>query len=158
MKRNSFIAAALTVLLATFARPCLAEPTSALLDFTYDGNTGKLTVVHTFNERPSGPCMFRLRANIYYEGRMVAVGVSPLVSKLQNKVRVNRVVLKRMPGVAQRNGKDPILTIQAKSTCRGNTIVSNAVARFVKCGAGVRALPAQTFLNLLSAKLNHLFL
>lgn len=129
-----------------------ATPTESSLTFTYGGNTGRISIKNTFDSSASSSdgCIQRLRANVSYKGKVFAS--SPLSTR---NVRSGRAETYRaqVGGILNRGGAPAVLTIQSKTECNGVSFVSNAVARYVICGRGIRKSTPLEFLADLRSKL-----
>lgn len=149
MKKFTFVC----VLVLVFVVPltALADPSSATLDFIYRA-TGKLTVNVKLNEEVSSrACRIRYRATVYHENDEPDdkfVYTQEIASRLLIKGRKSSSLRPDLVrGVLPRNGEDAVLAIQASINCPGQArILTNALARFVKCGATVRRLSGRAFL------------
>lgn len=143
--------------LLTFGAGDVAAQSSAKLDFTWSPN-GSLNAKVTHNTRPAKGCVFRLRAAVGGERQKRLDHVGPVVtrqvSKRKRLARVQTVKVTGLPGVGDFTTGDPVLTLQSKTTCGKKEVVSNAVARFVKCGRNVPKVTATKFLETLKTKAN----
>jgi len=142
--------------LVTFGVGSASAQTSSQLQFTWSP-TGTLNAKVTYNRRPDRGCVFRLRAAVSGERQTQVDAVGPVVtrrapSKLRRLSRVQNIEVSGLPGVGAFSTGDPVLTLQAKMTCGSRTIVSNAVARFVKCGRNVPKVSASKFLEVLKER------
>lgn len=141
--------------LVTFGVQSAAAQSSAKLDFTWSPN-GSLEATVTHNTRPAKGCVFRLRAVVSGERQKRFDHVGPVVTRQVGKskrlARVQRVKVTGLPGVGRFSTGDPVLTLQSKTTCGKKEVVSNAVARFVKCGRNVPRVKATEFLATLKRR------
>lgn len=142
--------------LVTFGVGSASAQTSSQLDFSWSPD-GSLTAKVTYNRRPARGCVFRLRAAVSGERQTRLDAVGAVVtrrapSKRRRLARVQNIEVSGLPGVGAFSTGDPVLTLQAKMTCGSSTIVSNAVARFVKCGRNVPKVSADEFLNQLAER------
>jgi hypothetical protein len=139
------------------ALPKKGLPTEATLEFTWSPD-GSMTVVHTLNRQVSRAdgCRVRLRAAIGGEAQRRRILTRSVLSKRVGSPftsRILRVRAEGLPSVGRFTTGDAVLTIQAQTTCRrGRKIVSNAVARFVKCGSDAPRVSGATFLGILSRR------
>ncbi len=158
MKSRSVLSVAALVLGVLVFSPLpiayAANPTSAELSFTYNVNTGLLRISHEFNRNPDKVCRVTVRGLIAYEGLNSAASVRSIKTRAVTKSRLLKFRAYNLPGVAKDgNQLDPILTLQARSTCGNTTIVSNATARYVTCGLGSVGVSPGTFLKLVAKRI-----
>ncbi|MFM1848717.1 MAG: hypothetical protein RL417_2191 [Pseudomonadota bacterium] len=142
-------------LLVTLGVSSAVAQTSSQLTFSW-GTDGSIDAKLTYNRRPARRCVMRLRAALSGERqtRLDKVGaVATRQGRGQRRLaRVQKIRVTGLPGVGRFSTGDPVLTLQAQTTCRGSTITSNAVARFVKCGRNVPKVSASQFLDTLRAR------
>lgn len=126
-----------------------AQQTTASLSF-YWSPSGMLIANHYFSKKLPKPreCIFRLRAAIGGEGQ-TTLDLTRRVVSFRAPKRAESIVIRGLPGVSKFSTGDPVLTIQAETKCGRKRIVSNAVARFVKCGRNVRKVTGYKFLEIL---------
>lgn len=130
-----------------------ATPTSGQLSFTWSPS-GSLELEHRLNRsaKRKDRCIVRIRAAISGENQQRRDEADSVVSK-NFRGRVLRLKARKLPGVGSFTTGDAVLTLQAKTTCRKSEFVSNAVARFVKCGANLPRVSGRAFLNALQTRI-----
>ena len=149
------LAAILTVGVVTSLQTALAAPSDLDLDYTYSGDTGRIDVTLTLDEKPSARCTYRLRGLISYENGVEVEAVRTL-GTFDPRRRTRTVTLRRLPAVElDGDGNRPILTLQANLTCRRPkvAITSNAAAQYVVCGRGTEEVTPKIFLRTLISRL-----
>jgi hypothetical protein len=130
-----------------------ADTSSVQLMMTYSGDTGKLTVRTIMDEMPASGCFLRYRGKVHYNGDIAARAISPLGSRQGIRSKIFERTYGKLPAIAKRGGKPAILSVQAKLYCPSGNIVSNAVARYIKCGLGQSTVTPARFLEILSVKI-----
>lgn len=130
-----------------------ATPTSGQLSFTWRPS-GSLELEHRLNRsaKKKHRCIVRVRAAISGENQQRRDEADSVLSK-RVRGRVLRLRANKLPGVGSFTTGDAVLTLQAKTTCSKSEFVSNAVARFVKCGANLPRVSGRVFLEALQTRI-----
>jgi hypothetical protein len=132
-----------------------AGPTTADLEFTYNIDSGLIRVLHTFDRAPAKVCRVTFRGLISYEGLNTEAALRSVKTRKVSSGRTLRLRAYNLPGVRlDSEGRAPILTMQARAKCGNRTIVSNAFARYVKCGKGSLGVGPTKFLKLVANSIN----
>lgn len=158
MKKNSILASMLSVaLILGFASGASANPSKADLKFKYRSN-GSLAVDVKFDKPITGRCIARHRSSLYYEGDVLGDPGVIRRSTLSRSLNVGRkstsLRATGLQGAEQKNGKDPILSVQVKLVCSKQAdVTSNVEARFIRCGPGVKRVSLNKYLSNLKSKL-----
>lgn len=140
-------------LMAASAMPALAAPTSAKLTFRYNGGLGNAVVSTTYDQPTTRRCTITFRAAVSSESDP-AVRVARRIAARYNIRRGVRRVVFRIRGLQaiQVDSSDAVLTMQSRTVCRDDEIVSNSIARFLICGTGSESVAPSTFLDELFSK------
>ena len=158
MNKNKLFVSIFTLVFSlTATSTALANPTEADLRFNYRSN-GTLAVNVVFDSPTTSRCVARHRSALYFEGDVIGDKGVIRRSTLSRSLRIGRkstsLRASGLLGVVQKNGADPILSVQVKLICSGSgPVTSNIEARFIRCGSGVRRVSLSRYLSTLTRKL-----
>jgi hypothetical protein len=156
MKKLTLLTIALVFL--SFPLVASANPSELTLKLKYT-SAGSLAVDVAFDQETTSRCIARHRSAFYYEGDSFGdAGVlrrsthSRIISKGRKSTSLRAV---NLPGVVQKNGQDPILSVQVRLICSGeDEVTSNIEARFIRCGRGVKRVSVSKYFSELKKRLN----
>ena len=133
---RKYLGIAVVFFMSVVSENAQAAPSSGALQFQYGGRAGFLRITHTLDRASSRECTLTLRGVVSYEGSATVEALRSLATvKIPKTRRVTSLSVFNLPAVTSNEAGDPaVLSLQARVTCGQSAIISNAFARYVKCG------------------------